>query len=478
MNFKKLLLNLSFTLLILATSLAFAEDKDPSWTKKVGALKLKFKSQEYVANNFGAKSDSTFLSTSAIQAAIDACANAGGGVVSLQPGRYLTGSLFVKSNVKLRIDEGVELLGSQNVNDYPQIDTRIAGMEMKWPAAMINIIDQKNAAIEGKGLINAKGKVFWELYWKMRKEYEPKGLRWIVDYDAQRVRTILVQNCSNVLLKDFRIKQAGFWSVQVLYSNHVTVDGLNIRNNIGGKGPSTDGVDIDSSTWILVKNCDIDCNDDNFCLKAGRDWDGLRVNRPTEYVVIKDCIARKGSGLLTLGSETSGMIKHVLAKNLIGLGTSNGINIKSAITRGGGVEDIHLKNFKMDSVSTAFQIGKNWNPAYSYSTLPKEFKYEEVPVHWKKMLNRVEPAEKGIPVFKDVYISNMNGVGIKKAFNIAGLAGSPVLGFHFIDINLEVQTAGTVNFAQDWKIENISIKAKDGTTVAVENSTGVDLKNQ
>ena len=454
---------------------SIAKDKDPAWAKKVGTTKLKFKKQEILANNFGAKADSTFSSTAAIQKAIDACQEAGGGVVTLNPGRYLIGALFVKSNVKLRIDEGVELLGSQDIKDYPQIDTRIAGMEMKWPAALVNIIDQKNAAIEGKGMINARGKVFWELYWNMRKIYEAKGLRWIVDYDAQRVRCVLVQNCENVQLKDFRIKQSGFWSVQVLYSSHITVDGLNIRNNIGGRGPSTDGVDIDSSSWILVQNCDIDCNDDNFCLKAGRDWDGLRVNRPTEYVVIRNSIARKGAGLLTLGSETSGMIRHVLAKDLIGKGTSNGINIKSALTRGGGIEDIHFKNFRMDSVSTAFQIGKNWNPAYSYSTLPKEYNYDEIPIHWKKMLTHVEPAEKGIPVFKDVYISNMSGVGIKKAFNISGIEGSPVLGFNFIDVNLEVQTAGTVNFAQDWKIENMNITAKDGTKVKITNSTNVDF---
>jgi len=377
--------------------------------------------------------------------------------------------------VKLRIDESVILFGSQDIKDYPIIDTRIAGMEIKWPAALLNIIDQKNAAIEGHGLVDGRGKVFWDMYWNMRKEYDAKGLRWIIDYDAQRPRTVLVQNSENSVLKDFRIQRAGFWSVQVLYSNHITVDGINIRNNIGGHGPSTDGVDIDSSSWILVQNCDIDCNDDNYCLKAGRDWDGLRVNRPTEYVVIKDCIARKGAGLITFGSETSGMIRHVLAKNLTGLGTSNGINIKSALTRGGGIEDIHLKNFKMDGVKTAFQIGKNWNPAYSYSTLPVAYNYDDIPIHWKKMLTHVEPASKGIPVFKDVYISDMRGGGIQKAFNIAGIEGSPVIDFQFENINLEVKTAGTVEYAKDWKTKNVEITSTDGTKVKVTNSTGVDL---
>ena len=94
--------------------------------------------------------------------------------------------------------------------------------------------------------------------------------------------------------------------MQLLYSHHFNVDGIIIKNNEDGSGPSTDGIDVDSSAWVLIENCDIDCNDDNFCLKAGRDWDGLRVNRATEYVVIRKYLVRRGAGLVTLGSETSG----------------------------------------------------------------------------------------------------------------------------------------------------------------------------
>ncbi|MCH5718344.1 glycosyl hydrolase family 28 protein [Niabella hibiscisoli] len=222
-----------------------------------------------------------------MQKTIDACAKAGGGIVAFKPGIYVTGSIFLKSNVHLRIDQGVLLLGSQNLEDYPEIDTRIAGIEMKWPAALINIIDASNVAVTGKGIVNARGKFCWDKYWAMRKEYEPKGLRWIVDYDAKRVRTFLTQNASDITLKGITFKNAGFWTVQLLYSTRLTVDGIVIRNNEDGHGPSTDGIDVDSSSWVLIENCDIDCNDDDFCLKAGRDWDGLRVNRSTEYVVIR-----------------------------------------------------------------------------------------------------------------------------------------------------------------------------------------------
>lgn len=128
----------------------------------------------------------------------------------------------------------------------------------------------------------------------MRKEYEAKGLRWIVDYDCKRVRGILVERSSDITLSGFTLMRTGFWGCQILYSDHCTINGLTINNNIGGHGPSTDGIDIDSSTHVLVENCDIDCNDDNICIKSGRDADGLRVNRPTEKIVIRNCIARKG----------------------------------------------------------------------------------------------------------------------------------------------------------------------------------------
>ena len=110
----------------------------------------------------------------------------------------------------------------------------------------------------------------------MRKEYEKKGLRWIVDYDCKRVRGILVERSSDITLKGFTLMRTGFWGCQVLYSNYCTIDGLVINNNLGRHGPSTDGIDIDSSTNILIENCDVDCNDDNICIKSGRDADKLK----------------------------------------------------------------------------------------------------------------------------------------------------------------------------------------------------------
>ena len=168
-----------------------------------------------------------------------------------------------------------------------------------------------------------------------------------------------------------------------------------INNNIGGHGPSTDGIDIDSSTNILIEHCDIDCNDDNICIKAGRDADGLRVNRPTENVVVRHCITRRGAGLITCGSETSGSIRNVLGYQLKAFGTSSALRLKSAMNRGGTVENIYMTQVEVDSVGSILAADLNWNPSYSYSRLPMEFEGKDIPEHWKVMLTPVEPKENG-----------------------------------------------------------------------------------
>lgn len=447
----------------------FSQTKNISsrkWVSQVGATNLPTSKKFFWVNDYGAVSDTVTINSHSIQKAIDECAARGGGIVAFKPGTYVTGSVFLKSNVRLQIDKGVLILGSQSFDDYPEINTRIAGIEMKWPAALFNIIDAKNAAITGKGIINARGKFCWDKYWAMRKEYDKKGLRWIVDYDAKRVRTVLVQNSSNVTIKEITLKNAGFWTVQLLYSTHMTVDGIVVRNNEDGHGPSTDGVDVDSSTWVLIENCDIDCNDDNFCLKAGRDWDGLRVNRPTEYVVIKKCIARRGGGLVTLGSETSGGIRHVLATELSAKHTDNGLRVKSAFTRGGTVEDIYFTNSVLDSVTNAFQFNLNWNPAYSYSELPNGYNYNDVPPHWKAMLHKVEPSEKGIPHAKNVYVQNIKATNIQNAFSATGYEQSLLDDFVFTNCSISSKSMGMLEFTKDWKFNNvtISVPKKPGST--------------
>ncbi|HPR32445.1 MAG TPA: glycoside hydrolase family 28 protein [Prolixibacteraceae bacterium] len=459
--------SLALSALLLCTT-ARAGEEQSKWSEEVGAKSYPTNNQVLRANDFGANDNGLILSTRAIQAAIDSCASAGGGRVEFEPGVYLTGALYLKSNVELHIGEGVELKGMIGREEFPDIDTRVAGIEMRWPSAIINVIDQENVAVSGNGTLHAQGRYHWEQYWKLREEYTPKGLRWAADYDCKRVRTLLISGSRNVSVSDLTLKQAGFWTVHILYSSQVTVSGLTIQNNIDGHGPSTDGIDIDSSNRILVENCDIDCNDDNFCLKAGRDADGLRVNRPTEYVIIRNCIARRGGGLLSIGSETSGGIRNIEIHHLEAWGTLCGIRLKSALTRGGLIENIYVHHIKMNDVANPIDVSLNWNPSYSYASLPEGT--HSLPQHWNVLLQPVEPAQKGIPVFRNVTLQNMKASGARTAINASGIDDSYLENFVLENIEIRAQKAGKISYTRNWLLKNVRILSRNKDNFIMNNN--------
>ena len=437
-------------------------EPDLSWADQVGAQRTP-ENTEWDAGKFGLRNDTSVFSTPAIQAAIDACHQQGGGTVVVAPGYYKIGALFIKSGVNLHLSKGTTLLASDNIQDYPEFPSRIAGIEMTWPSAA------ENAALTGEGFIDCRGKVFWDKYWAMREEYEKKNLRWIVDYDCKRVRGVLVSNSKHITLKDFTLVRTGFWACQILYSDHCSVSGLTINNNVGGHGPSTDGIDIDSSTNILVENCDVDCNDDNICIKAGRDADGLRVNRPTENVVVRNCIARKGAGLLTCGSETSGSIRNVLAHDLIAYGTGSVLRLKSSMNRGGTVENIYVTGVEADSVSNVLEVDLNWHPKYSYSKLPVEYESREIPAHWKIMLTPVEPKEKGYPHFRNVYFSHVRAKRSKCFITASGWNDSlRIENFYLFNIRAQVKTAGKIVYGKKVRLSEIYLEVEDKSQVRQE----------
>jgi hypothetical protein len=448
----------------------------PAWVKEAGAQRAPAGEKVYAVKTYGAVNDGKTLATAAIQQAIDTCSAAGGGVVDFEPGTYLTGALFVKSGVDLRIDAGVTLLGVQDETAYPKLATRVAGIEMEWPAALINVNDQQNVKISGAGAIDGNGELWWNKYWIMRRQdYEPRGLRWAVDYDCERVRLLVVWKSSDVTVAGLRLRRAGFWTVQVCYSDRVTVDGINIRDN---GGPSTDGVDVDSSSHVLVQNCDIDNNDDCICLKSGRDADGMRVNRPAEYVVIRHNTTRHGGGIVSFGSETSGGIRHVVAYDNTGIGTSEGLRFKSARTRGGTIEDVLVRDIKMENVPSAFSFTLNWNPGYSYVTLPKDAtnlppNLKGIPAHWKIMALPVEPPEKGFADFHDITIANVEVIGARRILSASGLPGKLLGDVRWENITAYGRQAGAIEYARDWTMKNVRFVTEDGVPVSVTNSENV-----
>jgi polygalacturonase len=415
----------------------------------------------FVANDYGANGDGKTLNTVAIQKAIDAAA-AVGGKVTLNPGAYLTGSLFLKDGITFDVPEGVTLIGSESLKDYPMLPTRIAGIEMTWPAALINIRDQHDVKISGKGTVDGDGPIWWKSYWDLRAIDEPKGLRWASDYDARRPRLILIQNSSGIQLGDgIVLKRSGFWTVQILYSHDVHLDGVTIRNNEGGRGPSTDGIDIDSSHDVLVEHADIDVNDDALCLKAGRDSDGLRVNRPTEHIVLRDSLIRSGAAAVTIGSETSGGFRDIEAYNITALkGVPSGVLFKSAHTRGGFAENIRIHDLTLEGVAIPIHITMNWNPSYSYAVIPPGL--TDVPAYYKVLATPV-PEAKGLAHFRDVHIWNIKATGAREAFNVSAYPNAPLENFRLDHLDIEAATAGTIANAKNWTMSDNNIRTADGS---------------
>ena len=386
--------------------------------------------------------------------------------IIIPAGIYLTGPLFVKSHSHIIFEEGVVLKAITDESAYMLIPTRVAGIEMDWYPAILNIIDATDVIIEGRGIIDGSGPYWYEKYWGkncqggMRKEYDAKGLRWACDYDCKRPRNVLVSNSSSVVLKDFTSKDSGFWNVHILYSEKVTIAGIKIEA-AKKEAPSTDGIDIDSSTDVLVENVITNCNDDSICIKSGRDFDGRRVNKPAHNITIRNCLIKKGYGI-TLGSEVSGGIYDVKIENIKYENTDCGFRIKSAPTRGGYIKNIRLKNLEMFNVKYLFHLYLNWNPNYSICKLPADYK-GEVPKHYESLITNQEiiltkVTDIDIENVKANYSSNYQGIG--RIFNIEGYVEEPISNLSFKKVRASGLEFGILNHISNVVFKDCDFTAK------------------
>jgi hypothetical protein len=249
----------------------------------------------------------------------------------------------------------------------------------------------------------------------------------------------------------------------------VTVDGVTIRNNEGGRGPSTDGIDIDSSKRILVQHADIAVNDDALCMKAGRDSDGQRVARPTEDVIIRDSIVRDAAAGITFGSETAGGFRNVEAYNITVEGNVPvGILFKSAHTRGGFGENLRIHDFRMTNIPVVLRITMNWNPSYSYAKIPDEIK--DYPPYWNVLATPV-PREKGIAHFHDVKIWNIKATGATTAFEVSGYKEVPLQRFSLDNLDIQASKGGQLYDVKDWTFTRAKLALS--SPIELEDSSAV-----
>ena len=241
------------------------------------------------------------IHTAEIQNLIDTAAKEGG-VIVVPAGTYLTGSLFFRQGVHLYLSQGGMLKGSDDISDYPLIQTRIEGETCSYFAALINGDNLDGFTICGPGVIDGNGLKSWRAFW-LRRAWNPA----CTNKDEQRPRLLYLSNCQNVMIAGLTLQNSHFWTTHLYRCHHVKYVNCRIFSPAAPvKAPSTDAIDIDVCQDVLVKNCYLEVNDDSVVLKGGKGpWaDTAPENGSNERILIEDCTYGFCHGCLTCGSES------------------------------------------------------------------------------------------------------------------------------------------------------------------------------
>lgn len=294
----------------------------------VSATLLPLSAKDYNASMFGVKSNGTTLNTNSIQKGIDYISENGGGRLVFYVGRYLTGTIYLKSNVTIHLEEGAILVGSVNPFDYE--------MNHNW-TALIFALDQQNIGITGKGVIDGQGfQVAYNLVDMIHKGVVKDPLKYDRPNETKRPQNIYFRGCRNIVIKDIMLKDPGSWNQQYdqcrnLVIDNITVDSKSYWNN--------DGVDIVDCDSVWVTNSYFDAADDGICLKS-HDPNFLCQN-----VYIYNNTVRTSANGIKFGTAGRGGFRDIRIINNLVFDTYRSA-ITFAAVDGGIVENILVDSLK------------------------------------------------------------------------------------------------------------------------------------
>jgi len=418
-----------------------AVDHNGQVSTATNIIKFKTQTQGKVLNvlDFGAKGDNATLNTEAIQRAIDSCPE--NGTVLIPRGTFVSGAIFLKSNMTLKIEKGGELKGSNHLKDYlPMIHNRFEGWELMSYASLINagVMNHKggfsveNLRICGQGAITGAG---GGLGLAMQNQ---SGSR-------SRGRLILLMNCKNVDLQGLIIQNPPCWTIQYVYCQGVSLHDLQISST----AHNGDGIDPDSSDDSFIFNCSFSTGDDCIAIKSGKNPEGYTIGIPTRRVRITDCNFIKGHGI-SIGSEMSGGVSDVLVRDCQAGPLLNGMQIKGTKERGGYVKNVRVMDCQLQKITV-------------FSKLP---------------YNNDGEAAAEVPTFSDYVFKNLDLSSSKQsgpAIDIHGFEdkGHPLKNVLFEDILLPAGATVSVTNGDNIQFRNVQTVDGQKPSYAVKESQNI-----
>ncbi|KAF2508315.1 glycoside hydrolase family 28 protein [Flavobacterium foetidum] len=452
--------------------------------------------------DFGAVPNTEELCTNAINKAIEKCSESGGGVVVIPAGLWTTGPIKMKSNVNLHTQNGAFISFTSDLKQYKLIESYFEGNKVIRCESPIMGVGLENIAITGEGIFDGNGAKWrpvkigkmtagqWNELIKSGGVLSKDGKIWYPSKGAylgneekdklpkkqtvenmepykEALRPVMVNfvNCKKLLLDGVTFQNSPAWNVNPLMCEHLTLRNLTIRNPWYSQ--NGDGLDLESCRIGSVTNCRFDVGDDAICIKSGKDKEGRERGKPTELFVITDCVVYHAHGGFTIGSEMSGGVKNIYAKNLTFNGTDCGLRFKSVRGRGGIVENIWMEDIRMNNIPTD---AINFNLYYFGKSLKEDKDTGEVAV-------AKEPISEETPAFKNMYFKNIYVNGASQAMKIMGIPEMPVSNIQFENMIIRADVGIQMNYTSKIEFKGLDLRLdKPGIAVSFSNSQNVNIQ--
>lgn len=444
--------------------------------------------------DFGAKADGETLNTEAINNAIKAVSEKGGGKVVIPEGLWLTGPVVLQNNVNLHVEKNALVLFSGDADLYPLVRTSFEGLDMLRCQSPISAMNAENIAITGHGVLDGLGDSWrpvkrnkmtdgqWKSLLKSGGVVDESGKVWYPNEGALKasiltgskekreisdsewegmkrwLRPVLLSivKSKRVLLEGVTFRNSPSWCLHPLSCEDLTLNGVKVFNPWYSQ--NGDALDVESCKNVVVTNSLFDAGDDAICIKSGKDADGRRRGEPCENVLVKNNTVLHGHGGFVVGSEMSGGVRNVYVADCTFIGTDVGLRFKSTRGRGGVVENVYVDNINMINIPGDALIADLYYAVKDAPGAPVPAVTEET------------------PSFKNIHISNISCKGAGRAMFLNGLPEMPIENFSVRNMRItDAQKGAFINKVAGVTLENIEIETADNTYLQVENTTNITI---